>query len=155
MRSPRAWRQCLWRECASWCGSVGECTMAGSSSTSCWCWVPRSSGLWGSWGGGRDRRGSGRAVELLGGSQGVHQGAGHNTGDNPRWGPVASSYSPECVEGGFSEVELPLYGVLRSSLHASNAQATAKIVTLGDVPPVARLVRCPRYLNRDAVSATL
>jgi hypothetical protein len=25
------------------------------------------------------------------------------------------AYSPECVEGGFSEVELPLYGVLRSS----------------------------------------
>jgi hypothetical protein len=24
------------------------------------------------------------------------------------------SYSPECVEGKFSEVELPLYGVLRS-----------------------------------------
>jgi hypothetical protein len=29
--------------------------------------------------------------------------------------------------------ELPLYGVLRSSLPASNAQATAKIAHLGDV----------------------
>jgi hypothetical protein len=35
-------------------------------------------------------------------------------------------------EGKFYEVELPLYGVLRSSPHARNAQATAKIVTLGD-----------------------
>ena len=36
----------------------------------------------------------------------------------------------ECVERDFCE--LPLYAVLRSSSHARNAQATAKIVTLGD-----------------------
>src|SRR5215217_4870177 len=30
-------------------------------------------------------------------------------------GPSICPYSPECVEGKFSEVELPLYGVLRSS----------------------------------------
>jgi hypothetical protein len=34
----------------------------------------------------------------------------------------------------FSEVGLPLYGVLRSSLPASNAQATPKIVYLSDTP---------------------
>src|SRR5215210_4454186 len=39
-------------------------------------------------------------------------------------------YSPIVGEGVFSEVRV--YGVLRSSLHARNAQATAKIVTLGD-----------------------
>jgi hypothetical protein len=33
---------------------------------------------------------------------------------------------------GFSEVKLSLYGVLRRSPHARNAQATAKIVHLGD-----------------------
>jgi hypothetical protein len=31
-------------------------------------------------------------------------------------------YSPECVEGTFSEVELPLYGVLRSSLVESSSR---------------------------------
>jgi hypothetical protein len=30
-------------------------------------------------------------------------------------GPSFCPYSPGCVEGKFSEVELPLYGVLRSS----------------------------------------
>src|SRR5687768_3052883 len=30
-------------------------------------------------------------------------------------GPTSHPYSAECVEGEFSEVELPLYGVLRSS----------------------------------------
>jgi hypothetical protein len=30
-------------------------------------------------------------------------------------GPYYCLYSPECVEGRFSEVGLPLYGVLRSS----------------------------------------
>ena len=30
-------------------------------------------------------------------------------------GPVLGAYSPECVEGGFCEVELRVYGVLRSS----------------------------------------
>ena len=29
--------------------------------------------------------------------------------------PSSRSYSPECVEGKFCEVELPLYGVLGSS----------------------------------------
>ena len=29
--------------------------------------------------------------------------------------PFSLPYSPECVEGVFSEVELPFYGVLRSS----------------------------------------
>jgi hypothetical protein len=28
---------------------------------------------------------------------------------------LLAAYSPECVEGEFCEVELPLYGVLRSS----------------------------------------
>src|SRR5215210_6944522 len=41
-------------------------------------------------------------------------------------------YSPECVEGVFSEVRL--LGILRSSLPASNAQATAKIAHLSDTP---------------------
>ena len=30
-------------------------------------------------------------------------------------GPVLGGYSPECVEGGFCEVELRVYAVLRSS----------------------------------------
>jgi hypothetical protein len=30
-------------------------------------------------------------------------------------GPFSCPYSPKCVEGVFSEVELPLYGVLGSS----------------------------------------
>jgi hypothetical protein len=30
-------------------------------------------------------------------------------------GPSSTLYSPECVEDEFSEVELPLYDVLRSS----------------------------------------
>jgi hypothetical protein len=30
--------------------------------------------------------------------------------------PVYMTYSPECAEGAFSEVELPLYGFLGSSL---------------------------------------
>ena len=34
----------------------------------------------------------------------------------------APPYSPECEEGGFSEVGLPLYGVLRSSPPASNTK---------------------------------
>jgi hypothetical protein len=34
----------------------------------------------------------------------------------------------------FSEVGFPLYGVLRSSLPASNAQATPKIAHLSDTP---------------------
>jgi hypothetical protein len=38
------------------------------------------------------------------------------------------------LEGKFSEVELPIYGVLGSSLPASNAKATAKITHLGDTP---------------------
>ena len=33
-----------------------------------------------------------------------------------RPGPSSCSYSPECLEGEFCEVELPIYGVLRSSL---------------------------------------
>src|SRR5215212_1194558 len=33
--------------------------------------------------------------------------------------PTSSSHSPECREGAFSEVGLPLYGVLRSSRRAS------------------------------------
>jgi hypothetical protein len=48
--------------------------------------------------------------------------------------PSSGPYSPKFVEGKFSEVGLPLYGVLRSSPHARNAQATAKIVQLGDAP---------------------
>jgi hypothetical protein len=36
------------------------------------------------------------------------------------------------VEWGFSEVGFPLYGVLGSSLPASNAQATPKIAHLSD-----------------------
>src|SRR5919112_1945440 len=40
-----------------------------------------------------------------------------------RWhGDIETVYSPECVEGVFSEVELPLYGVLRSSPHTSNSK---------------------------------
>src|SRR5215208_3536779 len=39
-------------------------------------------------------------------------------------------YSPECVEGRFCE--LRLLGILRSSLPASNAQATPKIAHLSD-----------------------
>jgi hypothetical protein len=38
------------------------------------------------------------------------------------------------VEWAFSEVELPLYGVLRSSLPASNALVTAKMADLSDTP---------------------
>jgi hypothetical protein len=34
-------------------------------------------------------------------------------------GPSCCPYLPECVEGKFSEVELPLYGVLRSWLRGS------------------------------------
>jgi hypothetical protein len=36
-------------------------------------------------------------------------------------GPYFCLYSPECVEGRFSEVGLPLYGVLRSSSHKLRA----------------------------------
>ena len=55
-------------------------------------------------------------------------------------------YSPECVEGEFCEVELPLYGVLRSSLHPSNHKQQQRYAVggwsrthnLGTVPPKSR-----------------
>ena len=37
----------------------------------------------------------------------------------PEW---AKAYSPECVEGGFSEVGFRPNGVLRSSPHTSNSK---------------------------------
>src|SRR5215208_6133199 len=40
-------------------------------------------------------------------------------------------YSPDYREGEFCEVDLPIYGVLRSSLPASHAQATPKLSILG------------------------
>src|SRR5215216_8158412 len=40
-------------------------------------------------------------------------------------------YSPECLEGEFCEVELPIYGVLRSWLPANHAQANPKQSILG------------------------
>jgi hypothetical protein len=46
----------------------------------------------------------------------------------------------------FSEVELPIYGVLRSSLPASNAQVTANIRQMGDVLAVARGLERHRYM---------
>ena len=45
---------------------------------------------------------------------------------------ASKAYSPKCVEVEFCELRVD--GVLRSSPHARNAQATAKIVTLGDAP---------------------
>src|SRR5215203_758301 len=54
---------------------------------------------------------------------------GRTSADRTGFGRVygaPSSYSPTFGEVEFSEVELPLYGVLRSSLPASNAQATPK-----------------------------
>jgi hypothetical protein len=53
---------------------------------------------------------------------------------NLRLNHLSKAYSAECLEGKFSAAELPLYGVLRSSLPASNAQATAKIAHLSDAP---------------------
>jgi hypothetical protein len=38
------------------------------------------------------------------------------------------------VEGEFCELGLPIYGVLRRSLPASNAEATPKIAYLSDTP---------------------
>jgi hypothetical protein len=35
-------------------------------------------------------------------------------------------YSPKCLEGEFSEVELPIYGVLRSSAKGGSANSTPK-----------------------------
>src|SRR5215207_8765690 len=45
--------------------------------------------------------------------------------------------------------ELRIYGVLRSSLPASNAQAPAKIRCLGDVPEHTILVRCLLRASRS------
>src|SRR5829696_457569 len=39
-----------------------------------------------------------------------------------------SAYSPECVEGGFCEVELPLYGVLRRSSNQRSRKFTSSIL---------------------------
>ena len=41
------------------------------------------------------------------------------------------SYSPECVEGLFSEVGLTLYGVLKSSLSASNSKQRQRYAVCG------------------------
>jgi hypothetical protein len=62
-----------------------------------------------------------------------------------RPGPSLSPYSLQGVEGEFCELqfcELRMYGVLRSSPHVSNAQATAKIRYLGDVLERTSLIRC-------------
>jgi len=61
----------------------------------------------------------------------------------PLW-TVKMVYSPNVGEGKFCEVGLRLYGVLRSSLHASNAQATERIRHLADVPQhkTARVSAC-------------
>src|SRR5215212_10324587 len=48
--------------------------------------------------------------------------------------PTDEPSSPECVEGGFSEVGLLLYGVLRSSPAGVSSQHT-KIAHMEDVPP--------------------
>jgi hypothetical protein len=49
------------------------------------------------------------------------------------WRISTEAYSPKCVEGEFSEVQLPLYGVLRSSLprnsHVGDASSVASIHT--------------------------
>jgi hypothetical protein len=47
------------------------------------------------------------------------------------------------VEWGFSEVGFPLYGVLESSLPASNAQATPKIAHLSDTSAPIRQYATP------------
>ena len=52
-------------------------------------------------------------------------------------------YSPEFVEWAFSEVGFPLYGVLGSSLPASNAQATPKIAHLSDTSAPIRQYATP------------
>jgi hypothetical protein len=51
-----------------------------------------------------------------------------------RYSLERESHEPELESGVPSEVELPLNGVLRSWLPASNAQATPKIVHLSDTP---------------------
>src|SRR5215203_7475774 len=43
--------------------------------------------------------------------------------DAPRFGPTSCLYPPECVEVEFSEVELPLYGVLRSSAQGGSQKS--------------------------------
>jgi hypothetical protein len=67
-------------------------------------------------------------------------------------------YSPKYLEGEFSE--LPLYGVLGSSLAGCSGLRTnlitfnTKITHLRDAQPVLRGVCCECYLSRDAVGSS-
>jgi hypothetical protein len=61
-------------------------------------------------------------------------------------------YSPKCVEGVFSEVELPLYSVLRSSLPRNSHLAYKKyaIWVMCETPSPATI-----YSDLEHINATL
>ena len=65
----------------------------------------------------------------------------------PRHFLLALFTEVKCVEGVFSEVGLPIYGVLRSSLPARNGQVTPKITHMSDTPAPLTGVCCVRYVT--------